>query len=192
MFYNLSPALLIADVRYCEGHDESSHPGPSGLHSRVSDSGMSSLETEYPCNGSPVAYHGSPVSSSPHAPFSPSDRGRDYSPSPSDPLSGRNRGRGRGRGRGGGTVSPMDLVPSRGRRKGTGRGTGRGRDLAIENAYTLECCFTPVNDRRTIKSFREQLATKLFYVDIAHASMEDVNHRLFLLNHLRGLRNTIS
>ena len=107
---------------------------------------MGSLETEYPCSGSPVAYHGSPVSSSlrsrsssPHAPFSPSDRGRDYSPSPSDPLSGRNRGRGRGRG----TVSPMDLVPSRGRRKGTGRGRGtsRGRDLAIENAYTLECCF---------------------------------------------------
>ena len=54
-------------------------------------------------------------------------------------------------------MSPMDLVPSRGRRKGT----GRGRDLAIDNAYTLECCFTPVNDRRTIKSFREQLATKL-------------------------------
>ena len=122
--------------------------------------GMGSLETEYPCSGSPVAYHGSPVScSSPHVPFSRSDRGKDYSPSPSDPLSGRNRGRGRGRGRG--TVSTMDLVPSRGRRKGTGRGRGRGRDLAIENSYTLECCFTPVNDRRTIKSFREQLATKL-------------------------------
>ena len=152
-------------MRYCEGQDESSHPGPSGLHSGVSDGGMGSLETEYPCSGSPVAYHGSPVSSSlrsrssPHAPFSPSDRGRDYSPSPSDPLSGRNRGRGRGRG----TVSPMDLVPSRGRRKGTGRGrgTGSGRDLAIDNAYTLECCFTLVNDCRTIKSFREQLATKL-------------------------------
>ena len=119
-------------MRYCEGHDESSHPGPSGLHSGVSDGGMGSLETEYPCSGSPVAYHGSPVSSSlhsrssPHAPFSPSDRGRDYSPSPSDPLSGRNRGRGRGRGSGRGTVSRMDLVPSRGRRKGTGRGS-RGR-----------------------------------------------------------------
>ena len=115
-------------MRYCEGHDESSHPGPSGLHCGVSDGGMGSLETEYPCSGSPVAYHGSPVSSSlrsrsssPHAPFSPSDRGRDYSPSPSDPLSGRNRGKGRG------TVSPMDLVPSRGRRKGTGRGRGTGR-----------------------------------------------------------------
>ena len=34
-------------------------------------------------------------------------------------------------------------------------------DLAIDNAYTLECCFAPVNDRRTIKSFREELATKL-------------------------------
>ena len=108
---------------YCEGHDESSHPGPSGLHSGVSDGGMGSLETEYSCSGSPVAYHGSLVSSSmhsrsssPHAPFSPSDRGRDYSPSPSDPLSGRNRGRGRGRGRG--TVSPMDLVQHSSRQHG--------------------------------------------------------------------------
>ncbi|XP_065900664.1 uncharacterized protein [Dysidea avara] len=187
-----------ADVRYCEGHDESSHPGPSGLHSGVSDGGMGSLETEYPCSGSPVAYHGSPVSSSlrsrsssPHAPFSPSDRGRDYSPSPSDPLSGRNRGRGRGRGRG--TASPMDLVPSRGRRKGTGRGRGtsRGRDLAIDNAYTLECCFTPVNDCRPSKALGSNWLLN-FYLNIAHSSMEDVNHRLFHLNGLRGLRNAIS
>ena len=185
-------------MRYCEGHDESRHPGPSGLHSGVSDGGMGSLETEYPCSGSPVAYHGSPVSSSlrsrsssPHAPFSPSDRGRDYSPSPSDPLSSRNRWRGRGRGRG--TVSPMDLVPSRGRRKGTGRGTGtgRGRDLAIDNTYTLECCFTPVNDRRPSKALGSNWLLN-FYVSIAHASMEDVNHRLFHLNRLRGLRNAIS
>ena len=84
-------------------------------------------------------------------------------------------------------MSPMDLVPSRGRRKGT----GRGRDLAIDNAYTLECCFTPVNDRRPSKALGSNWLLN-FYVNIAHASMEDINLRLFHLNRLRGLRNAIS
>ena len=68
---------------------------------------------------------------------------------------------------------------------------GRGRDLAIENAYTLECCFTPVNDRRTIKSFREQLATKLL---CQHSSRQHGGRQsqALLLNRLRGLRNAIS
>ncbi|XP_065908256.1 uncharacterized protein [Dysidea avara] len=35
-----------ADVRYCEGHDESSHPGPSGLHSGGSCEMVKPVNTE--------------------------------------------------------------------------------------------------------------------------------------------------